>query len=278
MAAATKTPDSRPGLPPKQQSKNMSATQILKQRPSRLSMEGYIYNADKVLEIALDPTTREIPTDLVERCKGVAILSIFHIGALMTMHYGTGVVMAKNPPGAETKWSAPSACLVNGYSMGALLGGKADSTLVFIMNDETMKDFVHRPQTRMGLDAALAIGKMGGDKTVGIDGKGTISFAYTSGAFAGLSLQMGTLVHQAKQNEVFYNKEKVEAKDIVLSNTAVQVPSDCQVGDMYKKLDLLEQGMTWVPTPEDMDRSSRFLEGAQSSSQRFTKSQLAGAA
>lgn len=268
----------RPGMPPKassQASSNKSAKQLARQRPSKLSMEGYIFNANAALEDALNPKTLSVPTEYLEKCKGIAILNIFNVGLLLGMHYGTGVIMAKRPSEASTddsnkekslQWSAPSAVLVNGFSMGALVGAKNDSVMIFIMDDETMQDFAERPQSRIGLDVSLAVGKVGGAKNVGMD-QGAVSLTLTRGIFAGLSLQLGTLVHQEKQNEHFYNK-KMPPKSILLEDS-VQAPASSQVPDLYKKLDQLYMGLTWVPTAEDLERSSRFLEASEHASKRF---------
>ena len=253
--------------PSKEQRKSM-----VTQRPSRLSMEGYIFNADHVLEIALDPATKEIPKDIIENCKGVVIITTVHAGALMTFHYGSGIVMAKRIDGT---WSAPSAVTAAGYSMGAVVGGKTDCTLTFIMDDKTMMDFATRPQTRMGLDAAVSAGSAGGDANVGMEApnRGTVTFTYTNGVFAGLSVLIGTLAHQNKQNVIFYSKDKVSPKSILIDNE-VEIPPDSQVKDLHDKMKKLEQGDSWTPSAHDRQRSSRFLEMAQQQSQKFNSGDL----
>ena len=259
----------------------MSAKQLARQRPSQLSMEGYIFNANTALEDALNPKTLTVPPELVEKCKGIAILNVYRAGALIGMHYGTGVVMAKRPSEASAdddnaskekpQWSPPSAVLVNGFSMGALVGAKNDSVMVFIMDDETMKDFAQRPQSRIGLEVSLAVGTFGGSKNIDID-QGAVSLTLTKGGFASLGLQLGTLVNQDKQNRHFYNKPKITPAQILFED-AVQASTDSQVPDLYKKLDHLYMGETWVATKEDIDRSSRFLEASVHASQRFLNAQ-----
>ena len=121
-------------------------------RPSRLSMEGYIYNAHTVLESALDPSTPQVSVELMEKCKGVVIVTAVHVGAIVTLYYGTGLLLKKLDDDGKS-WSPPSAISVGGTSFGAVVGGKRDNSIIFIMTDEAMKDFVNRPQSRIALDA-----------------------------------------------------------------------------------------------------------------------------
>lgn len=244
---------------------------LTKARPSRLSMEGYIYNANEVLTTALNPNTKIVPVELFEKCKGIVILTVFHVGAVMSIHYGTGVVMKKKIKDGNNEdqyeWSLPSAVGMAGYSMGVVAGGKVDRVLSFIMDDETMDDFIARPQTRMGLDATFAAGKAGGDANLGID-QGTVSIFFSTGAFAGLSLQMGTMTFQKKQNEVFYGKENIHGKDVMVGSE-LKPPEESQIPDLHKKLEQLARGETWVPSQDDLQRSSHFLNKAQEASMRF---------
>ena len=120
-------------------------------RPSRLSMEGYIYNANTVLVSALDPSTPQVSVELMEKCKGLVVVTAVHVGAIVTLYYGTGLLLKKLDDGKS--WSPPSAISVGGTSFGAVVGGKRDNSIIFIMTDEAMKDFVSRPQSRIALDA-----------------------------------------------------------------------------------------------------------------------------
>ena len=68
------------------------------------------------------------------------------------------------------------------------------------------------------------MGSNGGTAAVGLeaDNKGTISLTLSHGAFGGLSLQMGILEKNDKQNRAFC-RENVTVKEILLDKT-VQAP------------------------------------------------------
>ena len=74
--------------------------------PSRTTMPGMIWRADKVLDRALDPKTKGIRKDLFEKCKGIVLLSSIEAGFTFTGKLGTGILMAKKLDGS---WSVPSA-------------------------------------------------------------------------------------------------------------------------------------------------------------------------
>lgn len=239
---------------------------------SRLSMEGYIYNANRVLEACLNPKTKELPAELVESCKGVAIITMVQIGVIVSLQYGTGVIMKKT----ETGWSAPSSVSVGGTSFGAVLGGKRDNFIIFIMDDEIMKDFAVRPQSRISLDAAVAAGPVGVKGNIGGEApkKGTVTFVLSEGVFAGLAIEMSTLESASRQNEIFYDKEGVKTKDILFKEGAVTVPADSQVRDIQEKLDKLSRGETWLPSDEDFNRSRHFASEALRQSEKYATGQL----
>ncbi|KAG7347712.1 Las17-binding protein actin regulator [Nitzschia inconspicua] len=247
---------------------------IGKIRPSRLSMEGYIYNANRVLEACLDPKTKQVPTELVEKCKGVAIITMIQVGALVSLQYGTGLIMKKT----ESGWSAPSSVSVGGTSFGAVLGGKRDNFIIFIMDDENMEDFASRPQSRISLDASVAAGTVGLKGNVGNEApkKGTVTFVLSEGVFVGFSVEMFTLEFANRQNEIFYGKKGLKAKDILFKDGAVTIPDNSQLSDVQRKMEMLSRGETWIPSDDDVNRSRHFASEALLKASQFASGKLDG--
>jgi len=245
----------------------VAAAKVARVRPSRLSMEGYIYNANKVLETALNPKTWEVPVELVEKCKGVVVITMVQVGVIVSLQYGTGIIMKKT----ETGWSAPSAVAIGGTSFGAVLGGKRDNIIIFIMDDKNMEDFVDRPQSRISLDAAFAAGPKGAKLNLGREAeeKGTISITFSNGAYAGMGVEMFTMETAHEQNEIFYEK-KVKAKDILFKENAVEIPPDTQIPDIYVKMEKLANGETWIPSDDDIQRSRHFADQSIRKSERLS--------
>jgi lipid-binding SYLF domain-containing protein len=219
-------------------------------------MLGMVWNANSILEEALHPDTKGVAKELFEKCHGIVLLTVVKAGCMVSGHAGTGVMMAKN---AETgEWSAPVAVYQGGYGFGAILGKKKDDVLIFIMDEESMKNFAMRPQTRIGVTAALTMGKCGGEINQGMElpKKGTITVSFSKGVYTGISIEMGTLeTARNRQNETFYGKH-VKLSQILFKKDSVDIPEDSLIPDIHKKLALLAKGETWVAGELDRSKST----------------------
>ena len=99
-------------------------------------MEGMIWNANHVLDSALDPKTNGIPRDLFKQCKGIVLLSVIEAGFCFSGNVGTGVVMARADDGS---WSPPSAVGLAGVGFGFMFGAETKDILILIMDSNTLK-------------------------------------------------------------------------------------------------------------------------------------------
>ena len=54
------------------------------ERPDRTTMEGMIWNANHVLDIALDPNKPGIPHAIIKDCKGIILLSVVEAGFIFS--------------------------------------------------------------------------------------------------------------------------------------------------------------------------------------------------
>ena len=130
-------------------------------RPDRTTMEGMIWNANHVLDIALDPATPGIPRGMIKNCKGILLLSVVEAGfvfsgnvrvdflmiestvnsyctypKLLSPHQvGTGVVIANKYDGT---WSAPSAIGLGGIGFGFMVGAEVKDIVMCVMDDTTL--------------------------------------------------------------------------------------------------------------------------------------------
>ena len=226
--------------------------------PIRRHMLGMVWNANYALEQALDPNTKNVPRELFEKCHGIVLMSTVKAGVVFTGNVGTGIMMAKTEDG---NWSPPVSVSSVGYSFGAILGKRDDDILIFIMDKKSMEEFVKMPQTRMGVTAALNIGRFGGQVSQGLElpNKGTITVSFSKGIFTGGGIDVGTLeTTRDEVNETFY-KQKAKASQILFKKGAVTIPEESMVPDIHEKLQWLAEGKTWTPGAEDIDRSSHYL-------------------
>lgn len=234
-------------------------------------MEGMIWNANAVLDAALDPKHNGVAKELFQKCQGIVCISIVTVGLVFSGHSGSGVLIGKKTDGS---WSAPSAVAVLGYGGGILAGADHQDALIFIMDQATLKDFCTRPQTRLSPLAAATLGKNFSRQTdVGLDApdKGTVSVYFSKGLFVGAELEMGTLDCRDQQNKKFYDKD-VQPWDILTKDDAVTIPQDSGVPDLHRKLEMLAQGKTWTPSDVDVNKSERLRAQAEKSGE-LSKSQ-----
>jgi lipid-binding SYLF domain-containing protein len=271
-------------------------------RPNRISMEGMIWNANHVLEAALDPDNHGVPAELFRNCEGVVLLSVVQAGLIFTGHYGTGVMMAKqaSDDGTSCEWSAPVAVGAGGYGGGAFLGAEVDDILIFILDKEELGDFATRPQTRINMTGEvspgsicdcspflcivekfqlltiifflrtithtnqLTIGKHGREANLGLEAPHhkTVTVVFSKGLFGGIGIEMGTLQILKKVNSKFYDIPHVKTTDILFKNS-VNVPTEKGVEELHKKLSWLAAGQTWRPGAEDVDKSEKLRQKAE---------------
>uniref|UniRef100_A0A6U6CC08 Ysc84 actin-binding domain-containing protein n=1 Tax=Odontella aurita TaxID=265563 RepID=A0A6U6CC08_9STRA len=221
-----------------------------------------IWNANHVLDCALDPKTNGVPRDLFAQCAGIVLISVVEVGFIFSGNVGTGVIVARNEDGT---WSAPSACGLGGIGFGLLFGAEAKDILI-IIDDYNLNTFAAGGQIKLGGEMGLTIGPIGreaeGQINVSSKGVGT-SFAYSfsRGLFGGIGLEGAILGARAKENERFYGKA-VEARKILTEKGSVEIPAGSGVEDLHKKLDLLEAGKTKELTETCLQKKESMREEA----------------
>lgn len=81
---------------------------------------------------------KSIPDAVLNGAKGLAILTVFKVGLMVTYKVGTGLVVARN---SDDTWSAPSAIASCGLGWGA--------QVCFYQNKQLAK-LLHLLQVRLG--------------------------------------------------------------------------------------------------------------------------------
>lgn len=72
---------------------------------------------------------KSIPSAVLKGAKGLAILTVAKVGALLTYKMGTGLVVARRSDGS---WSAPSAILSLGLGWGAQVDIQRDLFVLYL--------------------------------------------------------------------------------------------------------------------------------------------------
>ena len=164
-------------------------------RPDRTTLPGMIWNASHILDQALDPQCKGIPRQLLEGCKGVAIISVVEAGFIFSGHAGTGVLLARRQDGS---WSPPSALGLAGVGFGALFGAAIKDVIILLVDDEAINSFTAMNTVKLGGEVGVAIGPVGREMSgdYNISGKGAgqaLSYTFSKGIFAGVGLEGAVL-------------------------------------------------------------------------------------
>jgi len=246
-------------------------------RPDRLSMEGMIWNANHVLEQALDPKQKGVPKDLFNKCIGICMVSVVEVGFMFSGNVGSGIVLRKTADGG---WSPPSAVGLGGMGWGFLVGGAVKDIMIFIFDENSMDGMLGEAGIKIGGQINLTLGPFGrnyaGD--IGISNKGasgTFSVAFSKGAFLSLSIEGAVVSAREGVNDNFYGKT-TRPQEIV--NGEVTLPEDkpTLIDKVYEKLAKLAEGNVHEPTEEETLANQVAAKVAQEKSEQLAQADPSG--
>jgi lipid-binding SYLF domain-containing protein len=152
-----------------------------------------------------------IPARLLERAKGIAVLTVAKAGLWVGGEFGTGLVVARLPDGT---WSAPSAIGLVGFSVGALMGAQVSDHVFLLMTDQAVEMLGSSSGSiNLGADVGVAVGPVGRslevDVGVGVGDEGgamagIYTYSLTKGLYMGASFDGKVIATRHDVNERFY--------------------------------------------------------------------------
>eukprot|EP00529_Nitzschia_sp_RCC80_P027801 CAMPEP_0113518740 /NCGR_PEP_ID=MMETSP0014_2-20120614/43117_1 /TAXON_ID=2857 /ORGANISM="Nitzschia sp." /LENGTH=258 /DNA_ID=CAMNT_0000416351 /DNA_START=74 /DNA_END=850 /DNA_ORIENTATION=+ /assembly_acc=CAM_ASM_000159 len=233
-------------------------------RPDRTSMEGMIWNANHILELALDPKKNGIRKDLFKNAIGISIMSTAEAGFIFSGNVGTGILLKKN---ADGTWSPPCAMGLTGIGWGFIAGGQVKETITFFFDDASLKSALGDAGVRMAGQGALTLGNMGRnyDAGVGLSNKGfsgTFTTSFSSGAFGGLSVEGAAMAPRSGVNDTFYGTANTTPVSVVDGGVTFPADKPTLINEVYDKLKKLEEGATATPTVASMGASAQAASDA----------------
>lgn len=192
--------------------------------PIGLTMEHEIYKATNTVksfcQVARLNPERSIPFSVLRGAKGLAILTVAKVGALVTYKLGTGLVVAKTSDGS---WSAPSAISSVGLGWGAQIGGELMDFIIVLRDLKAVRTFCSRMHFSLGAGCSAAAGPIGrvleADLRAGDRGSGMCyTYSCSKGAFVGVSLEGNIVTTRMDTNLCFYGDPYLTTTDILLGN------------------------------------------------------------
>ncbi|CAD5191432.1 unnamed protein product [Musa acuminata subsp. malaccensis] len=213
--------------------------------PVGLSMEYEIYKATNILRSycqvdRFDPE-KSIPWAVLKRAKGLAILTVVKVGALLTYKVGTGLVISRR---IDRSWSAPSAILSIGLGWGAQIGGELMDFIVVLHGSKAVKAFSSNMHISLGAGLSFAAGPVGrvfeADLRAGDKGSGMCyTYSCSKGAFVGVSLEGNYVATRTDTNLCFYGDPYLTTSDILFGTVGrpqAAEPLYLALDELYSKL------------------------------------------
>lgn len=152
---------------------------------------------------------KEIPESVLSSAKCVAVFPRVLTGALVIggMH-GDGLASCKD---ANGQWSQPAAVSVRGGSLGLQVGATGAELVLFFVNEQAA-DALKQGKFNVGGELSAIAGRYG--RTFEKGTAGIVSYARTTGAFVGASIE-GTRIGRDRDELEEYYGETAEYQQIL---------------------------------------------------------------
>jgi SH3 domain-containing YSC84-like protein 1 len=181
--------------------------------------EETISNGTSVLTAML--SGKDVPADTLAKANCVLVVPNYKKGGLVVgIAGGRGPMSCRTGSNFEGKWSTPAMYTSSSISGGLQAGGSSSDFVILLMDKKAVDAFMQQ-KTKLGRDASVAAGPGATASAVGGD---VLTYARTSGVFAGLSLGGATFEPDSKANERLYDKP-VSASQILLEDAVQPTPA-----------------------------------------------------
>lgn len=213
--------------------------------PVGLSMEYEIYKATNTLrsycQVARLNPEKSIPWSVLRGAKGLAILTVVKVGALLTYKVGSGLVISRRVDGS---WSAPSAILSVGLGWGAQIGGELMDFIIVLHGSKVVKAFSSHMHISFGAGISAAAGPVGrvfeADLRAGAKGSGICyTYSCSKGAFVGVSMEGNVVATRMDANLRFYGDPYLTTGDILFGTVErpkAAAPLYLALDELYSKV------------------------------------------
>ncbi|KAJ3318042.1 hypothetical protein HDV06_000854 [Boothiomyces sp. JEL0866] len=173
-----------------------------------------------------------IPSNIIERARGIAIITIVKAGVLWSGRAGTGLVVARLEDGS---WSAPCAIAAGGVGVGAQIGCQITDVIFVLNNSAAVQAFAHGNCT-LGGNISVAAGPTGRSSEAGgsvLNPAPIYSYSKSKGFFAGISFEGTIITPREKANKELYGR-KVGGMEILSG----KIPPPPHADPLYRMLNL----------------------------------------
>lgn len=158
--------------------------------------------------------------DLLQHARAIMIVPrLYKGGFFIGGEGGSGVMLAR---GANDAWSEPAFYNIGSASFGLQIGIEQSEMVLFVMSQKAL-DAISNDQFKVGAGAGLTVVTLGSNvegATTGNAGADVVTWASSSGAYAGISLNGSVIRPDTDANRAFYGRAVVP-QDILYRHTVV---------------------------------------------------------
>jgi lipid-binding SYLF domain-containing protein len=167
---------------------------------------------------------KSIPPSLMKNAYAVAVIpSVVKVGFVIGGRYGKGALSVRQGNG---QWSDPVFISVKGGSVGWQVGAQSTDVVLVFKTRRSVDGILNRKFT-LGADASVAAGPVGRKASAATDEnlKAEIfSYSRSRGLFAGVALDGAVIEVEQNDNERFYRRYDLTAREIIAGK--VKVPPE----------------------------------------------------
>jgi lipid-binding SYLF domain-containing protein len=181
--------------------------------------EGKLLLASQVLEEQREDGDRRIPSWLLERAYGIAVIpDLTKIAFFAGGRRGNGVLVIRDKDGAFTN---PIFVTLTGGSFGFQWGVQS-TDIVLVFTSRRSVEGITGGKLTLGGDASVSAGPVGRESSAATDitfHSEVYSYSRSRGVFAGVAIDGSVISIDDDENDSFYRKKDVRAADIISGAT-----------------------------------------------------------
>lgn len=157
-----------------------------------------------------------IPSRVIRRARGLAIISVVKAGFIFSGKAGEGVVVARTGHG----WSGPSFIGTGGAGWGPQIGAQVTDFVIVLNNESAVRAFSKGGNVTLGADASVAAGPVGRAAEADVTPRAAVyTYSKSKGLFIGASLEGAVIGARRGANQHYYGRS-VTAYDILHGRVA----------------------------------------------------------
>ncbi|KAL3460953.1 hypothetical protein BJX64DRAFT_174499 [Aspergillus heterothallicus] len=173
------------------------------------SLAGECKKAQRILDSFINPDLvtldKQIPRKFLENAKGLVVFTVFELGMMRSLRFGSGLVVARLENGT---WSAPSAIATGKMSSRGQFGLEHTEYVYVLNTDAAVEKFMQAKTFTLGQGASIAVGPFGRSAELAGESYKADIFAYckTKTVFGGSTLEGVTIGERVDANRKLYQQ------------------------------------------------------------------------